>query len=143
MGGRMSRDLARKLRRQFSPPEQAFWRITHSLRQAGWKFRRQHLIGTYYVDFACLHAGLIVEVDGDSHGTEIVQSNDAMRDDYLRGRGFTVMRFGNRDVLHNPEGVFNVLSSYLNTLPASPPPRPSPRGGGSRIEYADGKEDTK
>ena len=135
MGGGMSRDLARKLRRQFSPPEQAFWRITHPLRQAGWNFRRQHLIGSYYVDFACLHAGLIVEVDGDSHGSELAQSNDAMRDDYLRGRGFTVMRFGNRDVLHNPEGVFNVLSSYLGALPVSPPPRPSPQGGGSHAQF--------
>ena len=134
VGGGMSRDLARKLRRQFSPPEQAFWRITHPLRQAGWNFRRQHFIGAYYVDFACLHAGLIVEIDGDSHCSDLAQTNDATRDDYLRGRGFTVMRFGNRDVLHNPDGVYAVLCLYLDTLPACPPPQPSPQGGGSRIE---------
>ena len=134
MGGGMARDLARKLRRQFSPPEQAFWRITHPLREAGWPFRRQQLIGTYYVDFACLHAGLVVEIDGDSHGDDLAQSNDSVRDDYLRGRGFTVMRFGNREVTQNPEGVFQILAAYLDTLPASPPPQPSPQGGGSRIE---------
>ena len=129
MGGGMSRDLARKLRRQFSPPEQAFWRITHPLRQAGWNFRRQHFIGAYYVDFACLHAGLIVEIDGDSHCSDLAQTNDATRDDYLRGRGFTVMRFGNRDVLHNPDGVYAVLCLYLDTLPACPPTPALPARG--------------
>ena len=142
MGGGMSRDLARTLRRQFSSSEQAFWRITLPLRQAGWNFRRQHLIGSYYVDFACLHAALVVEVDGDSHGSDLAQSNDAVRDDYLSGRGFTVMRFGNRDVMQNPVGVFEALNAYLNTLPAIPPPHPSPRGGGCQIESADRQEST-
>ncbi|ODT81474.1 MAG: hypothetical protein ABS76_11565 [Pelagibacterium sp. SCN 64-44] len=127
----MAKDLARKLRRQATYAEQDFWRLTWPLRQAGWHFRRQHMIGSYYVDFACLKAGLVVEIDGDTHAGALAQSNDAVRDDYLRGRGFTVMRFSNHDVTGNPEGVFQVVASYLDTLPPIPPPQPSPQGGGS------------
>jgi len=131
VGGRMAKDLARKLRRQATYAEQDFWRLTWPLRQAGWPFRRQHMIGSYYVDFACLTASLVIEIDGDTHGSALARSNDASRDDYLRGRGFTVMRFSNHDVTSNPEGVFQIVASYLDTLPLSPPPQPSPRGGGS------------
>jgi very-short-patch-repair endonuclease len=139
----MTKDLARKLRRNATPSEQGFWRLTWPLRQAGWPFRRQHLIGSYYVDFACLKAGLVVEIDGDTHSSETAQSNDAARDDYLRGRGFTVIRFSNRDVTSNPDGVFAVLSAYLDTLPFSPPPHPSPQRGGSHIASDGQIEDEK
>lgn len=141
MGEAMAKDLARKLRRSATFAERDFWRLTWPLRQAGWPFRRQQQIGSYYVDFACLRAALVVEIDGDTHFTELAQSNDATRDDYLQGRGFKVLRFTNRDVTSNPEGVFEVVSAYLNALPSSPPPRPSPRGGGSQIESAARIED--
>ena len=143
MGGLMARDLARKLRRNATPAEQDFWRLTWPLRQAGWPFRRQHLIGSYYVDFVCLKAALVVEIDGDTHAGEPAQSNDAVRDDYLRGRGFTVMRFSNREVTGNPAGVFQLVSAYLDSLPLGPPPQPSPQGGGSRTESGSQIEDEK
>ncbi|WP_172122854.1 MULTISPECIES: DUF559 domain-containing protein [unclassified Devosia] len=134
----MAKHLARKLRRNATYAEQDFWQLTWSLRQAGWPFRRQQLLGSYYVDFACLKAGLVVEIDGDTHGSDRAQAKDAVRDDYLRGRGFTVLRFTNDEVTSNPDGVFQVLSSFLETLPSSPPPQPSPRGGGSPAGALDG-----
>jgi very-short-patch-repair endonuclease len=134
VGGWMATELARKLRRNATYAEQDFWRLTSTWRQQGWPFRRQHLIGTYYVDFACIKAALVVEIDGDTHGGELAASNDASRDDYLRGRGFTVLRFSNRDVAANPEGVFATVSAYLDTRALTPPPQPSPQGGGSHIE---------
>ena len=137
VGGWMATDLARKLRRQATPAERAFWTLAHTWRQEGWHFRRQFQLGSYYVDFACIAASLIVEIDGDSHGADLAMSNDAVRDDYLRGRGFTVMRFSNRDVLTNAEGVFSVVASHLETPAPVPPPPPSPRGGGSHIAMFD------
>ena len=141
VGGWMAKDLARKLRRNATYAEMDFWRLTYSLRQAGWTFRRQHQIGSYYVDFACLRAALVVEIDGDTHFTDPAQANDAVRDDYLRGRGFTVLRFTNAEVMGNPEGVFGAVSAFLDALPSSPPPQPSPQGGGSQIESAQREED--
>jgi very-short-patch-repair endonuclease len=130
----MATDLSRKLRRQATGAERAFWTMTYAWRQAGWHFRRQFQLGAYYIDFVCISAGLVVEIDGDTHGTELALANDAVRDDYLSGRGFIVMRFSNWDVLKNPDGVFLLVASHLETRALIPPPQPSPRGGGSRIE---------
>jgi very-short-patch-repair endonuclease len=112
------------------------WRILYPFRQDGVHFRRQVQIGTYYVDFACLSPSLVIAVDGDSHGGELAQSNDVVRDDYLRGRGFRVLRFGNSDVLRNPAGVYEVIDSMLTEISergATPTPNPSPQGGGEPV----------
>ena len=135
VGGLMATDLSRKLRRQATPSERKFWEMTYTWRQEGWHFRRQFQLGSYYVDFVCIAAALIVEIDGDTHGADVAASNDALRDEYLKGRGFTVMRFTNRDVLTNPDGVFSVVEAHLNNRANQPPPQPSPRGGGSHIEH--------
>jgi very-short-patch-repair endonuclease len=102
------------------------WRILYPFRQGGLHFRRQVQIGAYYVDFACMHPGIVIEVDGDSHRGDLVQSNDAVRDDYLRGRGFRVLRFGNRDVLRNPAGVYETIDGILAELTQrGAPPTPA------------------
>jgi very-short-patch-repair endonuclease len=109
------------------------WRILKHFRESGVHFRRQVHIGTYYVDFACLNPSLAIEVDGSTHGHAVAQSNDAVRDDYLRGRGFRVLRVWNGDVLRNPESVHHMVALELADIsrPASPPtPDPSPQGGG-------------
>jgi very-short-patch-repair endonuclease len=109
------------------------WAILHQFRQDGWNFRRQVQIGTYYADFACRRPAVVIEVDGHSHGSDLAQANDAVRDDYFRGRGYRVLRFWNTDVVSNPNGVFAELSGALAKVsePASPPtPDPSPQGGG-------------
>ena len=138
VGGWMVTDLSRKLRRQATAAERAFWTMTHAWRQAGLRFRRQFQLGAYYVDFVCISAGLVIEIDGDTHGAELALANDALRDDYLRGRGFTVIRFSNSDVLTNAEGVFSVVASHLETRAPIPPPQPSPRGGGSSVRVLAG-----
>jgi very-short-patch-repair endonuclease len=136
VGGAVNKELARKLRRQFSYPEQAMWRVLYPLRQQGSHFRRQVEIGTYFVDFACHRPAVVIEVDGLTHATEIAASNDATRDDYLAGRGYRVLRFWNNEVNENPEGVYQVIESCvkerLERL-ARPTLDPSPRGGGRRL----------
>ncbi len=109
------------------------WKI---LRQFdGTHFRRQVQIGTYYVDFACFSPSMVIEVDGGTHGSELIQSNDAVRDDYLRGRGFHVLRFWNNDVMRNPGSVYNDVERALaevSSRGAPPTPDPSPLGGGAQ-----------
>ena len=103
---------ARTLRRQMSPIEQRLW---HALRgaQLGASFRRQHPIGPYVLDFYCASAGLAVELDGDEHASRT--SQDAMRTKFLNRRGIRVIRFGNRDVWCNLQGVKEMIALALET----------------------------
>jgi very-short-patch-repair endonuclease len=141
----MSKELRRKLRAQPTTAERALWQLLWPLRTGGYHFRKQVEIGSYYVDFACLHAQLVIEVDGDSHFADVAQANDRTREQYLATRGFTVLRFTNQQVLRQPEGVFDQIAAAIGYNPedllASPPPQPSPQGGGCRIVAAGRPED--
>jgi len=128
-GGGKPPSLARKLRANPSPAEVRLWRIIYGLRTNGYHFRKQVHVGDYVVDFACIHAGLIVEVDGRTHDGALAQGNDAVRDDYLKGRGFTVLRFSNGDVSTNGHSVYRTIETALAARPrnhrGSPPPSPA------------------
>jgi very-short-patch-repair endonuclease len=130
----MSKDLRRKLGVQPTIAERALWQLLWPWRTGGYHFRKQVELGAYYVDFACVHAQLVIEVDGESHGGAIAQANDQTRDEYLAARGFTVLRFSNGDVLKNADSVFQTIAAVLAHRPArlrgAPPPQPSPQGGG-------------
>ena len=126
----MSIERARALRREQTGPERAMWRILWHFREQGWHFRRQQPVGPYYADFACLHAKVVVEVDGETHGTTVAR--DAARDEYMRGRGIHVLRFTNDDVLRNADGVFEVIAGVLGAAMGTqntPHPVPPPQGG--------------
>jgi very-short-patch-repair endonuclease len=131
----VSRELRRKLRHNPTAAETRFWRLIHPLRTDGWHFRKQVELGSYYVDFACLHAGVIVEIDGNTHGDARVITNDETRDRYFRERGFWVLRFSNDDVLRHGEGVYLALTAALDgrrrNARSNPPPQPSPQGEGA------------
>ena len=101
------------------------WNLLRQFRQQGFHFRRQVALGPYYADFADHRARFAIEVDGDTHAVGEGPARDRVRTEYLETRGFKVLRFSNRDVLNNPEGVFQVLDAHL-----TPTPNPSPRGGG-------------
>jgi very-short-patch-repair endonuclease len=60
---------------------------------------------------------LVIEVDGDTHGTDAAEKHDARRDDFLRRQGYTVLRFMNSDVMTNADGVFQVVSATLEGRP--------------------------
>ncbi|MBF0331799.1 MAG: DUF559 domain-containing protein [Candidatus Omnitrophica bacterium] len=74
------------------------------------------------VDFVCYEKKLVIEVDGGQH---CQNQKDVIRDEWLRGQGFEVVRFWNNEVLENLDGVFEKIEEYLE-----PPPIPSPQGGG-------------
>ena len=120
---------ARRLRRNATDVEQRLW---HALRSAAlpWKFRRQHPIGRYIVDFVCPERKLAIELDGGQHATR--QDADARRSAELAERGYRVIRFWNNEVTQNLAGVLQAVNRALR----SPPPHPalSAPGGGEGAE---------
>ena len=86
----------------------------------GYKFRRQFPLGSYIVDFVCLEARLIVEVDGGQHADEIY--GDAERDTWIKSQNFRVLRYWNNQVLNELDAVLADISSVLLSLPHPNPP---------------------
>jgi len=124
----MSTAVEKNLRANSTPPERRMWRLLYPFRTGGFHFRKQEQIGPFYVDFACHHAGLVIEVDGETHYVDGAQQRDARRDAFLRGEGYTVLRFTNDDVMHHPEGVHTLVAAALADRPQRPRPssRPEP-----------------
>jgi very-short-patch-repair endonuclease len=116
---------ARELRKGMTDAERKLW---SALRQgnSGFKFRRQEPIGPYVADFVCFEKKLVVEVDGGQH---MDSPQDRVRDGWLQSRGFTVLRFWNREVLRNRRGVTERIQEMLR------PPHPTlSRKGRGEIE---------
>ncbi len=101
-----------QLRKNQTEPEKRFWSWVRG-KQLGVKFRRQHGIGNYIVDFYCAEFRLIIELDGDSHYTEKAKKYDDERTAFLNAKGFRVIRFTNLEVMNNKEGVLEVVLSFL------------------------------
>ncbi|MBE9503294.1 MAG: endonuclease domain-containing protein [Proteobacteria bacterium] len=114
---------ARDLRKKQTEAEKKIWQHLRNREVACCKFRRQHVIGSYIVDFVCLSRKLIVEVDGGQH-VETAQY-DTKRTEFLQSKGFAVIRFWNNDVLINTDAV---MRKIYDALTQSPSPRPSPPG---------------
>ncbi|BAY63482.1 hypothetical protein NIES22_35700 [Calothrix brevissima NIES-22] len=91
--------LARQMRREPTLAEKKLWQKLRSKQLLGFKFRRQHVIDRFIVDFYCQEAHLIIEVDGGIH--EYTQQEDAIRQEFLESLGLKVMRLKNEDVLNS------------------------------------------
>ena len=109
--------IAQLLRINATDAEKHLWDVLR-LKNLGFKFRRQAIIGPYIVDFICFEKGLILEVDGGQHADN---RNDQERDRWLKQRGYKVLRFWNNDVLGNRDGVIEKITEYLNHPLPSPP----------------------
>lgn len=116
---RKSRPFAKQLRKKLTDAERILWSRLRQQSLHGRKFRRQHPIGPYIADFACIQLWLVVEVDGATHGTDSEIAHDIRRDAYMRSLGWMVLRIINEDVYKNLD---NVLERILSI---EPPPRPS------------------
>ena len=110
--------IAQRLRKNPTPAEIRFWRLIEPLRTGAYHFRKQVALGPYVVDFACHHAELIVEIDGDTHFSDAGLQKDIERDGYLRARGYRIVRFTNLDVMTNPEGVYTTVLAALAKEPS-------------------------
>ena len=104
-----SLNRARRLRRVGTDAERMMWRVLRD-RQLGVKFRRQHPLGPYIVDFFCEEHCLVIEIDGGQHGPEV----DRARTEFLESHGMQVMRFWNNEVRENMEGVVTTIEERLN-----------------------------
>lgn len=79
----------------------------------GYQFYRQKIIGNYIVDFFCPRANVVIEVDGSQHYSEEGENRDKRRDNYLRGNGLKVLRFSDREVFENLDGVIESIWENL------------------------------
>jgi very-short-patch-repair endonuclease len=121
-------NLARALRNNMTGTEQQLWSHLRGRHLEGWKFRRQHPIGEYIVDFVCLSAHLVVELDGYSHDFESQMAYDEARERYLRAQGYKVLSFsGDHREPEFMESVVETIYQEQTSLPTSGPP-PARRG---------------
>jgi very-short-patch-repair endonuclease len=100
------------LRRDATDAEQRLWSALHDRRLRGYRFRRQHPIGDFIVDFACTRHLLIVEADGGQHADS---EADRLRTKWLESEGWQVLRFWNNDILANTEGVVLTILQELSS----------------------------
>ena len=105
---------ARELRASMTDAETLLWHQLRGRRFQGFKFRRQRPLGPYILDFVCLEAGLVVEIDGGQHVEQ--QAYDLQRTALIEQAGFTVIRFWNHEVLNDPSAVLEAISQSLQTL---------------------------
>ena len=96
--------IARRLRREETDEEKELWRALRDRRFAGFKFRRQHLVGEHVLDFYCAAAKLAVELDGSQHGSPEGIERDAAREKFLAEQGIESLRFWNHQWHKNREG---------------------------------------
>ena len=101
-------ERARELRKRQTGPELKLWNAIRNRQLAGLKFRRQHAIGSYVVDFYCAAKKLVIELDGDSHN-ETNSESDRDRQCWLEQNGIRVLRFENDDVLKDLDGVLDAI----------------------------------
>lgn len=119
---------ARRERRSYNLPEVLIWRELRK-RPAGLKFRRQHPIGDFSLDFACLVAKLAIEIDGEAHSRGNRPARDEHRDQALAQRGFETLRIPAKDVLTDLNAVIRMIIAKCEARPplhrpmGGPPPR--------------------
>lgn len=103
-------------------PEILLWR---QLRQhpGGYRFRKQHPLGAYALDFACVRARLAIEVDGEAHERGDRPARDEIRDDWVLNHGFATLRIPTTEVLKNMEGVIIAIVEACQTRGKPTPPR--------------------
>ena len=106
---------ARALRRRMTEAERRIWYLLRGRHLADFKFRRQHPIGPYVVDFVCLAHKLVIELDGSQHATD---PNDLRRDAFLHRSGYRVLRFWNNEALSHTAAVCESILRAASVIPS-------------------------
>ena len=109
------KEYAKSNREEMTESEKVLWNALRDNIQ-GYRFRRQHAIGQYIADFVCLPAQLVIEVDGGYHQSPEQQKMDNIRTNYLKEKGFHVVRFSNEEVSANIKGVIQIIKDELIRL---------------------------
>ncbi len=119
-----TRDNARRLRKEMTDAERRLWQYLRGGRLEGHKFRRQHPVPPYVIDFCCVEARLAIELDGSQH----TEAADAARSRYLESQGWRIVRFWDNDVLSNTDAVVEAIWNFLPRPALSPTPLPAGEG---------------
>lgn len=121
-------EFARKLRQRETDAEKFAWELLRNRKFLDLKFRRQHQIGLYIVDFYCDEVKLVLELDGGYHLEKGQKEKDAVRDEYLKAEGFTVLRIRNYIVLKKTEEFLKQIETIASSLPTHSSSSPPGRG---------------
>ena len=124
--------FAKSMRTNATDAESLMWQLLRAKRFMNLKFRRQHVIAPYIVDFYCHELGLVIELDGSQHNTEDGQAYDIERTKFLEALGLKVVRYWNSDVLGNTGEVLEDLWRRCSEL-KKPLPSPLLRGEGTSL----------
>ena len=129
---RIQTRLARDLRKNMTDAECVLWALLRDRSVTGERFRRQHPIQGYVVDFVCPRRALVVELDGPIHDDPSVRSYDEERTVVLERLGYRVIRFLNEEVAADPDAVVRVIRATLVGAGTTELPSPATRerGGG-------------
>lgn len=106
--------LAKSLRLDSTPAEEALWQSLRNKQFCKLKFRRQHPLYKYIIDFYCPKLKLIIEIDGPIHQFQL--SYDQVRDNFFKQKGYTIIRFSNAEVLYSITKVLNKIEGIINPL---------------------------
>ena len=107
---------AEELRKRMTKAELVLWEELRGKRFMDLKFRRQHPIDRFFVDFYCHKYKLIIELDGSIHNLPEVAENDKNREEELRDLGLYILRFTNDEVLVNVRDVLKKIKIYIDVL---------------------------
>jgi len=107
-----SYERARQLRQELTPAERKLWNALRGRQLSGFKFRRQHPIGVFIVDFCCPAEKLIIELDGSQHLHS--QEYDQSRTEFLESQGYRLIRFWNDAVMNDLDAVIYAIDEALN-----------------------------
>jgi very-short-patch-repair endonuclease len=126
-------DFARSLRDQQTDAESSLWYLLRNRRFLGLKFRRQHPMPPYVLDFYCEELKLAVELDGGQHNEDEEAARDGRRDAFMERQGIEVARYWNHDVMQRMEQVLEdlVLRASLKVRPSPLTPLPEGEGKGA------------
>ena len=105
------KQIRSQLRTNMPKPEEVLWQKIRR-KQLGVKFRRQHGIGRYIVDFYCAELNLVIEIDGDSHFSDEGKEKDTIRDSFMETLGIKVLRFTNEEVMKQTESVLERIIQF-------------------------------
>ncbi len=103
----------RILRSNLTPAEIRLWKCLQNKQLEGKKFRRQHSLGSYIVDFYCPEDRITIELDGEVHNNPVNEQYDLQRDEYINSLGIKVIRFKNADVFERVDNVLNEIRGYF------------------------------
>jgi very-short-patch-repair endonuclease len=128
-------EAARNLRQHMTDAEQCLWWYLRGKQLDVFRFRKQHPLERFVLDFYCPAARLAIEIDGSQHNTASGHSSDAARTRCLEAHGIRVLRFWNHEVLQHLQGVLERIWEALHKPPSLPPP------AGGRMKHDAGARD--